>query len=1344
MRIKRVEIIGFKSFCDRAVINIDDPITSVVGPNGCGKSNVVDAIRWCMGEQSAKHLRGKAMEDVIFAGSESRGAAAMAEVSLTFDDVGFSHQTLELALTQEESLDVDGGDEPAEPVDEPEGEQASQEAALAADGEGTPQAADGEGTPQAADGDKAPQTADGDKAPQTADGDKAPQTADGDQAPQAGSEQAGADSGADDEGRSASEDVEEFLADKPAAIDFSKFTEVTVTRRLFRDGTSLYMINKTPCRLRDVTDFFMGTGVGTKAYAIIEQGRIGMIVSARPQDRRALIEEAAGITKFKTKKKAAERKLEKTRHNLLRVSDIVSELAKRMGLLRRQAQKAERYRRYKNELRDIELWKASHKYLAMDVQEKVLAATLENLMSDLDNARTDHDARDASVVAERADLSLEERRLAGIQEEIYELENRIKLSESKVEYQAREATELDERVAAAHGEIRSLQTRREEDAARLAEQRRELEALEREIDSQERDMSDREAAVAEGRQLLAEAQQRLDDARSELARAKADLARAESQADSLARRRGDSVKRLEQVLADADEARRQISELEQQVLLFGGKLSELRQSHDEIADRTKSYERRQTQLEEDAQHCEAEVETLRTELHRRKSRLQSLVEIQEKYEGFARGTRAVMQHSSALEEEGADQTIRGIVADVVQAPEKLERAVEAALGDRLGGILVNEPEVGLKAIEYLKETSAGRSSFVPYKGNGAQPGMQASGAGGFGGIEFEDRTAQPTPVMGDGVLGDMLELVTFDEGFAEVGRSLLGECVVVDNLTTALELHHGGAERTLVTLEGDIVDRHGVVSGGSRESQGASVLAQKREIRELEEITAELEEDLGAAAGRFVAVKTELGHVGRSLEKLRTESHDGEIAIMGNEKDLGQCRAELEKLRTRVAQLDEERSELEERLHEVAAEEEARLQLGASAEDRIERFSVEETEMIDRVAAGQTQVEELVSAVTELKVRVAQLGEKRASLTANALQLEMADRELRERIEKLEGSIDDGVARAAKLREECAELEEQLVALRGQHKEKAETLDDGRAKYEGRLAALQEAEVSVRELRKATQELAEQVSALQMERKELGMNRQMLLDGIEERYRIRLRRHVGDYHLRPQIGEEEEKRLEQLKRLIERMGANINLTAIEEFAEVSERHAFLSSQQQDLDNAVGQLDRAIQKINRTSRKLFRDTFEAIDNKFREVFPRLFRGGRASLTLLATPGQDILEAGVEVMAQPPGKKNTTVDQLSGGEKALTAVALIFSIFLIKPSPFCILDEVDAPLDDANVDRYNEIIRNMTDRSQFIIITHNKRSMEIADRLYGVTMQEPGVSKLVSVNLGKLKNGQAAAA
>src|SRR5215470_15800036 len=411
MRIKRVEIIGFKSFCDRAVVQIGDSVTGVVGPNGCGKSNIVDAVRWCMGEQSAKHLRGKAMEDVIFAGSETRGAAPMAEVSLTFDDVGFSHETLELARHSEEAETEAALDAIAPDEAPPETIEASPEVWVDAEGNRIP-------TP--------------------------------------------------------AEEVAKVLADQPPAIDFARYTEVTITRRLYRDGISQYFINKTPCRLRDITDFFLGTGVGTKAYSIIEQGRIGQIVSARPQDRRAIIEEAAGITKFKAKKKAAEKKLDQTRQNLMRVSDIVSELDKRMGTLRRQAQKAERYRKYKAEMRDIELWKAAHRWLELAGEDQLVTGRLGAARGELDDARAAWSVKDAHVVAERAELAVEERRLVGVQEQVYELDNRIRLGDSKIGFERREAEELDGRVAAARAEIDDITGQRVRGAEELAARRGEL------------------------------------------------------------------------------------------------------------------------------------------------------------------------------------------------------------------------------------------------------------------------------------------------------------------------------------------------------------------------------------------------------------------------------------------------------------------------------------------------------------------------------------------------------------------------------------------------------------------------------------------------------------------------------------------------------------------------------------------------------------------------------------------------------------------------------------------------------------------------------------------------------
>jgi len=1324
MRIKRVEIIGFKSFCDRAVVHIDAPVNAIVGPNGCGKSNIVDAIRWCMGEQSAKHLRGKAMEDVIFAGSETRGPAPMAEVSLTFDDVGFSAETLQMALHS----------------DEVAAERVLDEVAAVPTGEA---GAEAEAVP-------VPETeAEAETAPETEAEAEAVAEAAVVAAP---------------EGEiSASEDVREFLADKPPALDFARYTEVTITRRLYRDGTSQYFINKTPCRLRDVTDFFLGTGVGTKAYAIIEQGRIGQIVSSRPADRRAIIEEAAGITKFKSKKKAAERKLEQTKQNLLRVSDIVAELEKRMGTLRRQAQKAERYRKYKAELRDIELWKASHRLLELWGEDRMARGRLVDAGSELGDVRTELDAKDALVVAERAELSVEERRLSQLQEAVYDLDNRIRLAESKIGFQSREAEELDQRVAQAQAEIDELLRQRAAAGERLATEQAELERLVGDVEREDGEVAVREATATEARQMLANAQARLDEARAQLAATRTDVAKAEAQRESLVRRREEAERRLARVLEETAGAADRARELEREGKRVADALAQLKQTRLDLGAETAGFEARRDLLTEQVHDGEVQVETLRTELHRRKSRLQSLVEIQDRYEGFARGTRAVMQKSGEISARASGR-IQGLVADVVRAPEQLEVAVEAALGDRLGGVLVDDHQVGVAAIDYLKRTGAGRSAFVPCRDSAAErevapayaaaegeagspSGFSLDAAWGEGGIVVEDHSAlmaAAAAVGGEGVLGRMVDLVEFADGYQTVGKSLLGHCVVVDSLDRAVALHAQGLPHTLVTLEGDIVDERGVVAGGSREAQGAGVLAQKREIRDLEEIVEALERDLTEHSARLHSAKAELKQVTKAIDGLKTQAHQGDIAIMGHEKDVARVRGEHDRLRERLGQLGHEQLELEERLRQIGADEQGAVSRKAEAEARIDSLEKEQLGLIEGVTGGRDRVDELAQALTEARIRAAQLGEKRASLEASALRLAQTERELGARLDRLAADRESGGARATELRRDSAELTGELTGLRERRLAEATQLEQGKHGYERRVAEMTAAELTVRELRGRADRLSTEVAHLELKLAHVDEASRHLQETMAERYQVDLPKIVHDFHLRALTGEAEEARAKELRELIERMGADINLTAIEEFQEVSQRFEFLSAQKADLEHAVDQLDKAIDKINKTSRRLFKETYTAVNNKFKEVFPRLFRGGQAYLSLTGGDDVDLLEAGVEIMAQPPGKKNSTVEQLSGGEKALTAVALVFSIFLIKPSPFCILDEVDAPLDEANVDRYNEIVREMTDRSQFIVISHNKRTMESADNLYGVTMQEPGVSKLVSVNLSKLGRGSGQAA
>lgn len=1347
MRIKRVEIIGFKSFCDRAVIQIDSPITSVVGPNGCGKSNIVDAIRWCMGEQSAKHLRGKAMEDVIFAGSETRGPAPMAEVSLTFDDVGFSKEKLEQAQRSDE---------------------AEAERALASIGGITAKLDDGE----AGEGGAEAAAADGAEGGEAAEGLEAMEAAPSDDEVLVSPEDA-APQGVwrDAEGNpiaSPTEEVAELLADRPPMLNFAEYTEVTLTRRLYRDGTSQYFINKTPCRLRDITDFFLGTGVGTKAYAIIEQGRIGQIVSSRPADRRLIIEEAAGITKFKTKKKAAERKLEQTRQNLLRISDIVTELDKRMGTLRRQAQKAERYRKYKAELRDIELWRASHRFLELRAEYQLIAGNAEGVGETLGTTRSQWAEQDAHVLAERGDLATEERRLSGAQDGLYELDNRIRLTESKLGFERREAEELVGKVATSTAEIGDRIALRDQAAAELAIEETSLHGLSDEVAREAAVVSAREAEHAGCRAEVSALQQRLDAARNELGRQRTKVATAEAELLALVRRRDEAKARYGKVTQERELNEERLATAERDAKRVDGMLADLRQTRLDLGSQTESFEARRELLSEDVSRGEAEVETLRNELHRRSSRLTSLREIQERYEGFARGTRAVMQRA------GSDEKILGLVADVIRAPESLEVAVEAALGDRLGGVLVADAGAGRSAIEYLKETGGGRSAFVPLRapmqrardfGGTPEPisdaltdrvaGARASSpwsfgtldaGSGAGGILVEDHTgltAAAAAIGGEGVLGRMVDLVEFDDQYPGVGPRLLGDCVVVDSLDRALALAEHGVSETMVTLDGDVVGS-GVVSGGSKEAQGAGVLAQKREIRDLEEIAESLQKDLTEATARLVTSRADLKAVTKAIEGLRGQAHQGDLEIMGHEKDSSRLRHELERVRERLTQLGNEQIELESRMSGLEAEDQGLAQRRDEAVTAVAELERSQLDLTSALTGERDKLEGLATSLTEARVRAAQLGEKRASLIAATLRLAAARSEHEARVARLGAEVEEAQARIAALNLDTERLAGELETYRQERLAAAQQLAEGRAAYDARGKALAEVELSARTLRSQADKLAAELAQLELRRNQVAMNQKVLEEGIAERYQVVLEAIVVDYHQRPIVGDTEEARLTELRDLIERMGTDINLTAIEEYSEVSTRFEFLSAQRNDLERAVDQLQKAIDKINKTSRRLFKETFASVNATFKEVFPRLFRGGQAALSLTGGEDVDLLEAGIEIMAQPPGKKNSTVEQLSGGEKALTAVALVFSIFLIKPSPFCILDEVDAPLDEANVDRYNEIVREMTDRSQFIVITHNKRTMESADNLYGVTMQEPGVSKLVTVNLSRLGKEKGAAA
>jgi chromosome segregation protein len=1236
LKIKRIEICGFKSFVEKTSISFPDPITSIVGPNGCGKSNVVDAIRWVMGEQSAKHLRGRAMEDVIFAGSESRGPAGFAEVSLTFDA-----RTL-------------GADAVAGGV------------------------AWGAAGPE----------------------------------------------------------------------------EIVVTRRLYRDGQSDYLLNGVPSRLRDVVEFFLGTGVGSKAYAIIEQGRIGFIVSSRAEDRRGLIDEAAGITRYKAKKRAAERRMDSTRQHLLRVTDIVGEIEGRLRSLRLQAQKAERYKRYKSELRDLDLWSSAQRYLGYLADEKSAIGELGEVRERHDGDAASLSASEAAVEAERLASAEEANELATAKDDLFALSNKAQLGMQRAAHHDSEAVELGSRAEAARKEAAELRARATARGADVESISAQLDQIDGEAERREQE-HDQEARLQDVRRAgLHEARGALEGAVAEMASASARMARIDAERAGALARRDDLSGRLAGLAGEDAAAGERIGVLAPEQAGFEERVVALRDRVEGARRRATDEEAQLAALRADLGRGELELETLREEAHRRRSRLGSLSEIQERYERFQKGVRAIMRER----EQRGGAGIEGLVADIVQPPPELETAVEAVLGERLGNVIVESHEAGVEAIQFLKQKSEGRSSFIPRalrapRGEVLYDAMGGASGGATASVEGLTPVVDPAAVAdawpeAPGVRGPILNLINYDKKYDAVATYLLGDVLVVEDLERALALwRETRTTKTIVTLDGEVIDPHGVVTGGSRESALAGVLEQKREIRELEAVMQRLDADVESALARHVGKKQAAADLGRARDEGALALRADEMTLLGQEKDLERIieeRRRLEARRTALAaqtvDLGRAQEETESRLAAGTAELEGVRAALADAERRAGELRVQTVALADEVDRG-------VAQLTTLKVAATQAIERRQN-ARQTLERLLADRaEDEARATRLDAAMAEDFARAETLRAQVVELRREAELAQAEAEARAREHGERQGALEARQGALAAREADLRAARAEVARLAQAAAKLELRCQEAAMRRAGIEEAVADRYRdVELANVVTDYHLRALFGSEEEQRSSELRGLIERMG-EINLTAIEESEELQKRFDFLTTQRSDLESAIAQLETAIEKINRASRKRFRETFDAVNAEFQAVFPRLFGGGHAHLAL--TDESDLLETGIEIVANPPGKKvSQNIELLSGGEKALTAVSLLFAIFLVKPSPFCVLDEVDAPLDEANVGRFNQVVREMTDRSQFIIITHNRRTMEIADRLCGVTMEEPGVSKLVAVNLrssggkdGKEKIGRA---
>jgi len=1182
MKLKSFEAIGFKSFVDRLHLSFPGGITTIVGPNGCGKSNFVDAVLWAIGERSAKHLRGRSMEDVIFNGTDGRKPLGMAEVNLTFSN-----------------------------------------------------------------------------------------------------------------------------EDGSASEGYAQYTEITVTRRLYRSGESEYLINKLPCRLRDVTDLFLDTGIGVNGYSIVEQGRVEHLINANPQDRRFLIEEAAGIAKYKERKRLALMKMEATQQNLLRIQDIIAEVKRQTVTLERQVKRAEEYKAIRKEVKDIEIRFALQEYAELSEKGEAARGYLKALRDREMEISTQNAQKEAFVEAKRLKGIEEEEKFRSLQQEIFELGRKIQKMENDIEFFKREEGSLQKEENQGAEEVRDSlrawrETRRERKRmeqvrGNLEEERRENEAILKELESVFGDFR------TTHRELLDE----LEAEKGKLIDTLTQLTSLQNRLVHLEERRGDLQKRIRSHGEESEDVGRQVQQLEEAI-------SEKIKEREHIVSLQSAFQEERVRWEGEVERQREDLGLKRTRraaleetLRQDRSRYQSLKELQENFEGYEKGVRSLLLRKR--EEQERWKGILGAVADILEPDPKYEVSLEAALGQRLQYLIVEEEKQGTEAMAFLKRESLGRGSFIPkrVRGTGAEN-------------QISQEEGKPVPLS---------RFVKVKDGFDPIAEFLIGDIGVVESWEEALQwMKNGGRFGTLVTLEGDILERSGVISGGSRD-RGLGLLERRREIRDLEQRIKESEEECRKAYEEEGHLQAEIHEREIQLEVRKKEIQEKDIELLHRERDLEGLKKEISQFHQKIEiiqfeqrQLEEEEQDLEKDKKEVSARMETEEAAKKEREEQVQSWK----KKVEEVREGG---EELGGRITEKKVLLASIEEKQKGLEVQIQNFSETQRSLREQILRKVKGIRECRAEAVSLREKIQQWEGELENSLRQQRLKEETLSAQKERVESVLNEWKEVEASSKYLRRELEEVRQKIHEEEILASEVQLKLSHLQESMKERYGATLSGSVGAPPLElPK--EEMSLRLAELKSSLEGFG-EVNLMAIEEYQELKQRHDFLSEQQADLHQALDSLKKAILRINRTTTKRFLETFHLVNEKFKVVFARLFKGGQASLVMLDE--QDPATTGIDIIAQPPGKKLQNIDLLSGGEKALVATALLFGLFMIKPTPFCLLDEVDAPLDDANINRFIEVIKEFSKTSQFILITHNKKTMETSNTLYGITMETPGVSKVVSVRL-----------
>ena len=1179
MYLKSIEIHGFKSFANKIVFQFHNGITGIVGPNGSGKSNVADAVRWVLGEQRIKQLRGASMQDVIFSGTETRKPLSYAYVAITLDN-----------------------------------------------------------------------------------------------------------------------------SDHQLAIDYD---EVTVARRIYRSGESEYLINGTPCRLKDVNELFYDTGIGKEGYSIIGQGQIDKILSGKPEERRELFDEAAGIVKFKRRKAAAQTKLENEKQNLVRVNDILSELEKQVGPLEKQSEVAKVYLRKKEELKSLDINvfllenKRLREQLASAEEKYNLASTelgetgekYEGIKEEYERIQQEIESLDTAIEAAREQLTDTGLMRGKLEGEINVLKEQINSAHGSENHLNNRKAALEEEIAGKEQEKQDILTDKkdtdtqvQEIAEAAAKAKADLEAIQNKITELNNNIE------AGKNTIIGELNQR--------ATIKSKMGRFDTMMEQINIRKAELNSRL--LRAKSDEAAREetVKKLEE---TFETVTEELRQMTEQEA----ASELELGNIRENLTGLDAKLRETQTRFHQEQSKLEALTNITERYDGYGGSVKKVM------EQKEKEKGIIGVVADIIQVEAKYETAIETALGGNIQNIVTDNEETAKHMIGFLKQNRLGRATFLPLTS-----------------ITKPQEFKNPEALKEKGVIGMADELVGTEEEYRNVAKAMLGRIVVVDNVDNAVKIARKfDYGIRMVTLEGELLVPGGAISGGAFKNN-SNLLGRRREMDELEKKVKKLSEDIKTYNQKIEDTKSKRNKLRMDLEALKTEMQRKSIEQNTARLNISQARERMEEEAESAQSLKLEEQEIETKIFEIRFGKESITQELAASEElekttqeqilgfqkELESCRLEESEASAHAGEWEVKVEKMRQALDYKQANVDRIGGE----------LERAQAELNEILE----ALTENAQEVERKKNNILEIEKTIAASH-------ENQDASRKKLDEDLAKKEELSAKQKDFFRSREEMSERMNALDKEVYRLGEQKKKLEDGIEgqinymwDEYEITLSDAAGLRNEEMNDLPAMKREISGLKDEIRKLG-NVNVNAIEDYKNLMERYTFMKTQHDDLVEAEKTLEGIIEELDTAMRKQFTEKFAEISREFDKVFKELFGGGKGTLELMED--EDILEAGIRIIAQPPGKKLQNMMQLSGGEKALSAISLLFAIQNLKPSPFCLLDEIEAALDDSNVGRFAKYLHKLTKNTQFIVITHRRGTMEQVDRLYGITMQEKGVSTLVSVNL-----------